>query len=53
MDDKQIKEAMKEALKEWIEDKYTQFGKFSFWTLGALFLAGIVYFILRTHGWHP
>lgn len=52
MDDEQIKRITKEALKEWLDDKFQQFGK---WTLGGIIAAGLfalVYFILSLNGWH-
>lgn len=48
-----VKEALKEALREWLDDKFMQFGKWSFFGLGALILSAVIYFILRTQGWTP
>lgn len=48
-----VKLALKEALKEWLDEKYAEIGK---WTLHGLLAAGVValaYFILTTNGWHP
>lgn len=46
------KEALKEALKEWLDEKYAAFGKWSFRTLSVLALGALVYFILYMNGWH-
>lgn len=46
-----IKAALQEALKEWLDDKFTQFGK---WTLGgisAMAFAMVVWFFFFSHGW--
>lgn len=51
-DDDKIKAALKEALKEWLDEKFTAFGKYSFYSLAASGLAALVYFILTTNGWH-
>lgn len=49
-----MKAAVKEALKEWLDAKFTTFGKWSLTSLAALALAALVYFILRANGWqHP
>lgn len=45
------KEIVKEALKEWLDEKMSAFGRWSLMTLGALLVAGLGYFILWTHGW--
>lgn len=46
-----VKEAFKEALKEWLDEKFTDFGKWSLGGIAALILSLIVYMILVTHGW--
>lgn len=52
--DEAMKAAVKEALKEWLDAKFTTFGKWSLTSLAALALAALVYFILRANGWqHP
>lgn len=39
------KEVVKEALKEWLDDKFLSFGKWSAAAVAASFLAAVVYFI--------
>lgn len=52
--DEAMKAAVKEALREWLNEKFTQFGKWSLGSLAALGLAALVYFILAMNGWrHP
>lgn len=47
----ELKKITKDALKEWLDEKFIEFGK---WSLGAIAAAGLValtYFILRMDGW--
>lgn len=46
------KEVIKEAFKEWLDDKYAAFGK---WTLKSVAYAVFGYLItfLIMHGWNP
>ena len=46
------KRALKEALKEWLDERFALFGKWSFAAAAALLLAGAVYFILISQGWY-
>ena len=51
-EDKQIiKEAFKEAAKEWLQEVYVSFGKWSLRTIGALLIVAMLYFILTMNGW--
>lgn len=45
------KEAHKEALKEWLDEKFAQFGRWSVTTIAAMVLAALIYFMLFTNGW--
>lgn len=49
--DEAMKDAVKEALKEWLDAKFLAFGKWSLASLAALALAALVYFILKMNGW--
>ncbi len=51
-DEDKVKEVFKEALKEWLDEKFAAFGKWSAITLAAMALAALVYFILSVQGWH-
>lgn len=45
------KAALKEALKEWLDEKAAEFGKTTFkWMVMAVFV-GLVYLWLTSHGW--
>lgn len=43
------KEALKEALKEWLDEKFAQLGKWSLRTIAAVVFAIIVYYFIQTH----
>ncbi len=45
------KEILKEALKEWLDEKLAEFGWFSLKTLAIAGLGALVYFILVMNGW--
>jgi hypothetical protein len=47
-----FKEAAKEALKEWLDEKYLVFGKWSLHGLLAMALAALVYWFMVSNGWH-
>jgi hypothetical protein len=46
-----IKNAMREAMNEWLDKKFTQFGKWSLGGLGAVLLVALIYFMLTMSGW--
>lgn len=45
------KKIIKEAIKEWIDDKYADLGRWTFRGLLAAAFAGAVYLALRGQGW--
>ena len=47
------KALVKEALHEWLESKFAEFGKWSFRGISALMLAVLVYIFFSQHGWTP
>jgi hypothetical protein len=50
--DKQVqKDAIKEALREWLNDQYAEFGKWTARSIVAVVLAGLVWFWASSHGW--
>ena len=51
MADEIQKEIVKEAIKEWLNEKAAEFGWFSLKTIGYVVIAGIGYAWLITHGW--
>lgn len=46
-----IKEAFKEAASEWLDQKYSEIGKWTVRALGAAFLTAVVTLIVYTNGW--
>lgn len=47
-----LKEAFKEAAKEWLDDQFALFGKWSLAAVGSVALAALGYFILWAGGFH-
>jgi hypothetical protein len=45
------KEAVREALKEWLDEKFTTVGKWTVNSFFAVLLAAAVYFVLAYNGW--
>ena len=45
------KDAIKEGLQEWLDEKMASFGILSMKTIVALFLAALVYLWASSHGW--
>lgn len=46
------KEIVKEALKEWLDDQFTKFGKWSFGAVCSAVLFLVVYAAIQ-NGWRP
>jgi predicted neutral ceramidase superfamily lipid hydrolase len=47
------KDALKEALKEWMDEKYATLGKWSAASIAVAALGALVWVILVTSGWKP
>lgn len=45
------KEIIKEAITEWLDKKFAEFGKWTIRGLIALGLAGVIYILGQTSGW--
>ena len=45
------KEIIKEALSEWLDKKFSEFGRWSLMALAAFLLAGLTYMIFWSNGW--
>lgn len=46
------KEVVKEALKEWLDEKFATFGKWTLRGIAAMLLAGTVFLFMTSNGWH-
>ncbi len=46
------KEAVKEALHEWLDEKYAQVGRWTLHGFLAMIIAAGCYFVLAANGWH-
>lgn len=46
------KALIKEAIKEWLNEKIAEFGWFALKSVGAMAFAAVMYFILVQNGWH-
>lgn len=45
------KSVIKEALKEWLDEKFEQFGKWTAGAIAAAMLVALLYFVLTYNGW--
>jgi hypothetical protein len=50
--DPEVKAAMKQALREWLDDQFAMLGRWTAKGIAAAALAAVVYFILTSQGWH-
>lgn len=49
----EMKNVFKEALKEWLDSKFSQFGKWSLAGVGCMVLVVMTYLFLKFAGWSP
>lgn len=47
-----MKEAFREAAKEFMEAQMAKFGRWSLHTIGAAAVVALLYFVLQMSGWH-
>lgn len=43
---------VKEAIKEWMDEKFVDFGRWTFTAFLASLLGALIYFMLIANGWH-
>ena len=48
----EIKDALKEAHKEWMSENFAAFGRWTFYGLMVLGMSGVVFLFLSSQGWH-
>lgn len=51
-DKKEQREAMKQALQEWLDARFAEFGRWTLTGLVAAIFIGIVSYLIA-HGWRP
>ncbi|UOF83103.1 fmrfamide related peptide family [Caudoviricetes sp.] len=52
-DDKEvIKSALKDGIKEWMDEKFMRFGKWTVGALAAAIFSAMIYFMLLSQGWY-
>lgn len=52
-DAEEMKAIMKDALKEWLDEKLMQFGRWSLTGIGCMALVVLTYMALKFAGWNP
>lgn len=52
MRDADMKRLIKEAIREWLDEQFAKFGRWSLYTVLALATASILYLSLSANGWH-
>lgn len=50
--EEETKRVIKEAMREWLDEKYSAFGKWTLHGVLAASLAGLVVIIFWSQGWH-
>jgi F0F1-type ATP synthase membrane subunit a len=51
VEEEQAKQALKEALKEWMDEKFATVGKWSTGAVVTALIGMLVYFLLLSNGW--
>lgn len=49
----EIQQALREELRDWLNEQFVLFGKWTLKGLLALLFAGLIYAIIVTHGFRP
>lgn len=49
----EMREAVKDGIRDFLDEKFRQFGKWSLGGLAAMGLAALIYVILTFNGWRP
>jgi hypothetical protein len=52
MTDQQTKEAIKEAINDWMNEKFAQFGRWTFTTFAVIAFGWFVYGLITLSGGH-
>lgn len=49
---KMIKSALKDGIKEWMDEQFAIFGRWSFYGIAAAGLGALALYLLRANGWN-
>lgn len=52
LDKDEQKAIFKQAIKEWLDEVFAEFGKYTLKGILALTLCGVIYFGMLASGWH-
>lgn len=52
MQDKEIRQELKAALREWLDEQFAVVGRWTLRGLAAMGLGALVWLILTANGWH-
>ncbi len=52
-DEREIKETLKAAMREWLDEKFAEFGRWSLHAILAAALVALTYLLLTQSGWRP
>lgn len=52
MRDAETKRIIKEAIREWLNEQFAKFGKWSFYGIISLATVAVLYTTLVANGWH-
>lgn len=52
IDPKEQREILKQAIREWLDEQFATFGRWTFYGLMASAFGGVAYLALTGAGWH-
>ena len=52
MKDAETKRVIKEAIREWLDEQFAKFGKWTFYGFLAAVVAALLVLVLMANGWH-
>lgn len=51
MTKEEMKQVAKETLKEWLDERFMDFGRWTFKSLASALFIAVIYFVLKSQGW--
>ena len=52
LDREDVREGAKAAIREFLDEQFAKFGRWSFYGLASIVLCALVYWAASMHGWH-